>query len=200
MQVFNALTTTIGVAGWYYSALGAFDPIAVNKCGSIRGALRRYSSGAQYVPMLAFLAGTNVTTAMAYILGLSGSDPYQIVLRKGLLTGGLAPTDADVLRVSDESFTSNTLWHHLKLDVLVNPQGDVVLNVYKSDLALNLVTAPDWQPISGMESFIDDSNGVITGTAPLVSGFRGVMAHLANGSAGKASFIDHVRVFRQLTP
>ncbi len=43
------------------------------------------------------------------------------------------------------------------LDVIVNTNGDVVLKVFQSDLALHTLGAPpDWQPVSGMVEFIDD--------------------------------------------
>ena len=125
---------------------------------------------------------------------------YQYVLRKGAPQGGLDPTATDVLRTSDEAFNSNTLWHHLKLDVIVNPQGDVVLNIYKNDLNSNPVTAPVWAAIPGMDAFVDDGNGILTGTLPLISGFRGFYGHYNGGGVGKVSMHDHVEVYRQLTP
>lgn len=200
VQVFHSLQATIGVAGWYYSGLSAFNPIATNKGGSIRAAMRRYAAGTKYAPVIGFIAGTDLEAANAYILGLSDSDPYQITLRKGLVTGGLDPTGSDILRVSDESWSSNTKWFHLRLDIIVNPQGDVVLNVYINDLDVELVTAPSWAAVSGMDSYIDDSTGVISGTSPLISGFRGFFGHFNNGEAGKVSLVDHVELFRQLSP
>lgn len=200
VQAFHSLTTATGVAGYYYSGLSAFNPISTNKCGSIRAALRRYAAGTAYAPLIGFIAGTDLAVAKAYILGLSDTDPYQYVLRKGLVTGGLDPTAADVLRKSDATYSSNTLWHHLRLDVIVNPQGDVVLNTYLNDLTVNPVTAPAWTTIPGMESYTDDGNGILTGTLPLTSGFRGFIAHFNDGEAGKVSLIDHVEIFRQLSP
>lgn len=197
---FHALTTAIGVAGYYYSGLSAFNPIAPQKAGSIRAALRRQASGSGYAPMIGFMSGVDIATATAYILGLSDSDPYQIVLRKGLLQGGLDPTGTDVLRVSDESFNSNTQWLHLRLDVIVNPQGDVILNTFRNDLTANAVTAPGWAVIPGMDPFTDDGLGVLTGTLPLTSGFRGFFVHFNNGLTGKVSLVDHIELFRQLSP
>ncbi len=86
------------------------------------------------------------------------------------------------------------------LDVIVNPQGDVVLNVYANDLDSNTVTAPTWDPISGMDAFIDDSAGVLTQTPPLISGFRGFYGHFNNGESGKVSLIDHIELSKQLSP
>lgn len=198
---FHSLNNVIGVAGRYYTGVSAFNPIASGKGGSIRGALRRYAAGTEYAPFLALIAGTDLETAKAYMLGLSDSDPYQYVLRKGLGGGGLDPTGTDVLRVSDESFTSNTAWHHLRLDVIVNPHGDVILNVYyNSTLATTGVTAPTWSAVPGMDSYVDDANGVLTGSAPLASDFRGMMGHFNDGEVGKVSLIDHVELFRQISP
>lgn len=199
VQAFHSLTTSIGFAGWYYN-LSAFNPIATQKGGSISAAMRRYAAGTKYAPLIGLIAGTDLVAAKAYILGLSDSTPYQIVLRKGLVTGGLDPTGADVLRVSDESWSANTTWLHLKLDVIVNPHGDVVLNVFRNDLNLHTVDAPDFVAVSGMDSYIDDSVGVITGGTPLVSGFRGFYGHFNNGEAGKVSLIDHIELSRQLSP
>jgi hypothetical protein len=200
VHAFHSLQPTIGVAGWYYSGLSAFNPIATNKGGSIRAAMNRYAAGTKYAPVIGFMAGTDLAAANAYVLGLSDSDPYQIVLRKGMVTGGLDPTAADVLRASDESWSSNTKWLHLRLDIIVNPQGDVVLNVSQNDLDVNTVDSPAWQVVSGMDSFIDDAGGVLTGTAPLIAGFRGFFGHFNNGEAGKVSLFDHVELLRQLSP
>jgi len=197
---FHSLQAVIGVAGMYASVTD-FNPIAPGKGGSIRAAIRRYASGSDYAPMIGFISGTNVQTSPAYILGLSGSDPYQIVLRKGYLIGGLDPSGSDILRRSDESFASNALWFHLRMDVVINPHGDVVINIMQNDLGSNAVTSPGWSSIPGMEAYTDDSLGVLSGTAPLVSGgFRGFMAHFNNGTAGRVSLIDHLELYRQITP
>ena len=43
------------------------------------------------------------------------------------------------------------------LDVIANPNGDVVLSVFQNDVGAHpLGTAPDWQPVNGMPPFIDD--------------------------------------------
>lgn len=200
IHAFHALTTAVGVAGYYYTALAAFDPIATGKGGSISGAMRRYAAGTGYAPFLGFIAGTSLQNSIAYMLGLSDSDPYQYVLRKGTLVGGLDPTAADVLRVSDASFNSNTLWHHLKLDVLVNPQGDVVLNVFANDLNVNPVTTDPADAIPSMDPFTDDGNGILTGTLPLTSGFRTFFGMYAANAPGKVAMFDHIVPARQLNP
>ena len=204
VNAFHSLQATIGWAGYYYNS-SAFNPIAPNKGGSIRGAIRRYAAGTQYAPMLAFISSTDPAAGSAYILGLSDSEPYQIVLRKGLVGGGLDPTGADVLRVSDATWNSNSKWFHLRLDIIVNPQGDVVLNVKQNDLDTETVDDPDWIDIPGMESFTDDALGILTqfGTSPnppITSGFRGAFGHFNNGEAGKVSLFDQLEIFRQISP
>ena len=198
---FNSLTATTGFSGRYYNSSN-FNPISPNKGGSIRGAMRRYSAGANYAPMFGFIAGTNVGSNKAYVVGLSNSDPYQIVLAKIIPNTGLPTTGASVLRVSDESFSSTSKWHHLRLDVIVNPHGDVRLVALSNDLdAVGAdVAVPDWQPISGMDDYTDDALSVLTGTAPLVSGFRGFFGHYNGGEAGKVSLFDHLEIHRQIAP
>ena len=111
------------------------------------------------------------------------------------------PSGTHVLRSSDESFTSNSLWFHLRLDVIVNPQDDVVLNVYRSDLTTEDVDAPTWVAIPGMDAFVDDANGIIIGTIPPVTGgLYCVVGHYNNGNAGRVSLVDHVEIARQTSP
>ena len=199
VHVFRSVNAQIGFAGWYYSALSAFNPITGNKGGSVRCAMRRYAAGSEYAPMIGLIAGTDLNSAKAYLLGLTDSDPYQIALRKGLVGGGLDPTDSDILRISDASYSANTRWFHLRLDVIVNPHGDVILNVFENDLDINAVTSPDWQPISGMDAYTDDSVGVFTGTLPLTSSFRGFFGHYNGGETGKISLFDHFELLRHST-
>ena len=98
-------------------------------------------------------------------------DPHRVVLRKGAVTVGLPTADGPgVLLKSAASFAQAT-WLHLRLDVIVNTNGDVVLNVFQNDLALHaLGTPPDWQPVSGMVEFIDDHLGINSGSQPLTLG------------------------------
>ena len=61
------------------------------------------------------------------MVGLSDDDPHRIVLRKGSLVTGLPNSDgASVIQRSNESFVQST-WLHLRLDMIVNDNGDVVL-------------------------------------------------------------------------
>jgi len=192
-----------GVAGFMcdvtnYNPL--IDSSANQKGGRISAAIKKYSSGFDdYAPFIALQSGLNVQTSEAYILGLSESDPTQIMLRKGALYGGMNPAASDRLRVSDQTFESSE-WIHLCLDVLVNPHGEVVLNVFRNDLSANDVDSPTWAAVSGMDQFIDDSLGALTGTAPLISGMRAIFGCYFGGTAGKIALFDQVVVGRQDTP
>jgi hypothetical protein len=199
---FHSLQGASGVAGYIYNVAN-FNPLqdgsAVQKGGIIHAALKKYSSAfATYAPFIALMSGLSVQTSEAYILGLSTTSPYQIVLKKGTLVAGLGPSDVGVLRASDESFSAAE-WLHLRLDVIVNPHGDVVLNVYQND-PLTDVTAPSWGAISGMDQYIDDALGVLTTGTPLTSGLRAVIGCYFGGTAGQVGLHDHIVVGRQLTP
>jgi hypothetical protein len=194
---FHSLQPVIGFAGWYYSGLPSFNPIPPDKGGRISAALRRYSSGEGYAPVMGLMAGTTISTAKAYMLALSNSNPYRIVLKKGYASGSFDPTDTTILRVSDESWTSTTKWFHLQLDVIVNPQGDVRLVVKQNDLDSETISSPNWQAISGMADYVDDSLGVLSDAVPLTSGFRMFFGHFNNGLAGKVSLIDHITPLKQ---
>jgi hypothetical protein len=101
-----------------------------------------------------------------------------------------------VLLKSAASFAQAT-WVHLRLDVIVNTNGDVVLKVFQNDLAAHaLGTPPDWQPVSGMVEFIDDHLGINSGSQPLTSGRGGFGCSVKDVT--RRSFFDHVELFRQV--
>jgi hypothetical protein len=100
-----------------------------------------------------------------------------------------------VLLRSNESFRDGT-WLHLRLDAIANDTGDVVLNVYRNDLLLHPLTgAPAWQPMSGMDSFIDDALGIRTGSRPLSAGRAGF--GFASKDVTRRAFFDQLEVLRQ---
>ena len=85
----------------------------------------------------------------------------------------------------------------VRLDVIVNTNGDVVLKVFRSDLALHaLGTPPDWQPVSGMVEFIDDHLGINSGSQPLTSGRGGFGFSVKDVT--RRVFFDHLELFRQV--
>jgi hypothetical protein len=140
---------------------------------------------------------------------LCDGDPYHIELRKGALSGGVPDEAADpdggnhILMRSIGAFNLDT-WHHLRLDMILQGTGDVLLQCFQNDLQSDAVTSPDWVVIPGMEGpqspaidgFIDDALGVNTGSAPYTSGRAGFGIHVSEIS--RRGYFDHLEVIRQL--
>lgn len=199
---FNSLTAAAGVVALYANQ-ASFAPMA--KGASIRAAIKRGVSGGptNFAPFLFAGASSNdVTTASAYMLGLDDDDPHRIVIAKGLMTGGVPAVPAGtssggarVLKAGTETFLNNT-WLHLRLDMIVNTNGDVILQAYRSDLTANLVTAPAWVPVPGCENFVDDALEVNSGSAPLTSGYGGF--GFQSKDVTRRAYFDQLEVQRQL--
>jgi hypothetical protein len=193
---FNSLVVAQGAVG-LFANLQNFAPM--QKGGSIRGCLQRGPGGGAtgFSPFL-FLAAQGPSVGdSAYLLGLSDEDPHRIVLRKGAITAGAGASDGGgVLLASGATFAQGT-WLHLRLDVIVQPSGDVLLAVFQNDLSLHpLGAAPDWQPVPGMASFIDDKLGINSGSHPFTSG-RGGFGFAVKDTTRRA-FFDGVELWRQL--
>lgn len=196
---FNSLANTVGSVGLYSGQVN-FAPMA--KGGSVRGALKRGASGGplDFAPFLFIGLQAADVTASGYLLGLSDEDPHAIVLRKGAFSAGIPnspvtdPPTNGVLRRSTATHANNT-WLHLRLDMVVNTNGDVILKVFQSDLA-NPVTAPSWVAVPGMADFVDDALGVNSGSQPFTSGYGGFGFRSANIT--RRAFFDHLEVIRQL--
>jgi hypothetical protein len=201
---FHSLDSSAGAVGLYCNE-NKFNPLLDDSSndtgGSIRAAIKRGVSGGTtgFSPFLFIgLQGSSVND-LGYLLGLSDNDPNEIILYKGALANGLDPTVDGVLLTSTETFLPD-VWHHLRLDMIVNANGDVVLNVYKNDLDLNLVTAPSWDAIAGMDQFIDDALGVNSAIAgnddlPYVGGRVGF--GFVTSEIARRGYYDHVEIFRQ---
>ena len=194
---FNSLAVVAGAVALFANQAN-FAPMA--KGGSIRGAVQRGVSGGNqnFSPFL-FIGhqGRDVGDS-AYLLGLSDDYPAHITLRKGQLSGGLpsgTPGSLGILRRSSATFAPGT-WLHLRLDMIVNLSGDVVLKAFASDLAQNSVAAPVWTPIAGIEDFTDDALGVNTGSQPFVNGRAGFGMVVSDVS--RRAFFDHIEIQRQL--
>ena len=197
---FNSLDTSQGVVGLFCN-LTDFAPMA--KGGSVRMAMKRSRGGGRtnFAPFIFIGCSGPDVSDTAYMLGLGDSDPSRIVLRKGSLAGGLpdavisSPPTSGVLAKSTATIGED-VWVHLRLDMIVNLNGDVVLNVYRNDLiGPNTVVAPSWQAIPGMSQFIDDSLGVNSGTPALTSGRAGFA--FQSKDVTRRAFFDHLEILRQ---
>jgi len=199
---FQSVTTTSDAVGMYVNKLN-FAPLVDDAAGptgcSVRGAVKRatsaYATGFSGGLFGCLQAATKGD--YAYILGLSDNDPHEIVLAKCSILSGLSPTAAYILRRSSATFNADT-WHHLRLDVIVNPNGDVVLKCFSNDLDTDNVDAPSWEAISGMTDFVDDALGINcadTGaTTPLAGGYAGVFFQCIKANC--RMFFDQLEVAR----
>lgn len=174
----------------------------ITKGISIRGCVKRGLSAALtgFSPFIyASLQGDSVLDK-CYMLGLSDEDPARIVLRKGQLMEGVPAVEAENhLRASVASVLNN-VWAHLRLDVITNDNGDVVLLCYKNDLTLHPCHTPTWEliPMDDAlgDNFIDDVLGDNSGTVPLLTGNAGFAMRAE--VAGCRSFADYMQAWRQL--
>lgn len=201
---------TPGVSGLYLDQLN-FSPFPDGKGGRISGAIKRSASanGIGFAPFFFLCASGTTIDADAYILGLSDELNSHIQLRKGPLSLGLsAPAlvtpdvTPNILLRSADTFEAG-VWQHLRLDVILQGTGDVVLQVFRSDLVTRAVTNPLWVAVPGMEGpfeafagFIDDVLGVNTGSVPLGAGYAGFATRYEVSS--RTAYFDHVAVDRQL--
>lgn len=207
-RVANSLTNAPGAVVSYITQAG-FAPIA-SGC-DISGALVRFTSGGTTgwsCFLLNSLAGTSVNDN-CYMLGLSDADPSLVVLRKGPANIGIPDEDpggaAGVLLLGTLPVAIDE-WVHLRLEVVVQPFGDVFINCYYNDLASNSVQAPIWTPVPGMElnynnlpvSFVDDALGINSGSAPYIGGRAGI--GLRVDDITRRCGFDHIRVARQIAP
>lgn len=194
---FNSVAATSGTVALYTSQAN-FIPAA--KGGSITAAIRRGTSASPtgsscYI----FIGGQGTSiTDTAYMLGLSDNQPSSIVLRKGTLSSGIVDGeegDEGILRVAADTVDDGT-WVHLRLDMIANPSGDVILKVWQNDLGANDVTSPVWEAVAGMDDYIDDALGVNSGSAPYTTGYMGIGFQSAGIS--RRAYFDHITCARQV--
>lgn len=192
---FNSLDAVQGAVA-LFANLPDFAPMT--KGGSIRGCIKRGSGGGPtgFSPFLFLCCQGNSVNDSAYLLGLSDDDPHRVVLRKGSPAVGIPDSEGQGgLLASGESFAQGT-WFHLRLDVIVNDNGDIVLHTFQNDLAQHpLDTAPDWTPIPGMVDFIDDHLGINSGSQPYLSGRAGF--GFAVTDVTRRAYFDHLELMRQ---
>lgn len=191
---FNSLLPAEGASALFHNA-DNFAPYT--RGASIRACLQKGAGGGAtgYTPLLFLnLQGESVNDD-AYVLGYTDGEPHKIALWKGALSGGIPTT---VLRQSDESFLLG-VWHHLRLDATYNDNGDVILRVYRNDLAAHpLGGAPVWTEIPGLTEIVDDPTGITTGSLPLVGGRGGF--GLYTEEVTRRGYVAHVELLRQLDP
>ncbi len=193
---FNSLAAIEGCVALFTNQA---DFAPMSKGGSIRGCVQRGAGGGPtgFSPFLYLCGQGNSVNDQGYLLGLSDDDPYPVVLRKGSIANGLPHSDGPgVLLKSSESFSQAT-WLHLRLDVIVNDNGDVILQSFQNDLEAHpLNDPPDWQPIPGMTEFIDDHLGINSGSQPLTSGRAGFGFSVKDVT--RRGYFDHLELYRQL--
>ncbi|NIO74648.1 MAG: hypothetical protein GTN69_01875 [Armatimonadetes bacterium] len=175
-----------------------FYPIASGKGVSVRGAVKRGTTADDYAIMLYGAMEDKNVTADGYLLGFTeDEDAAHLVLIKGSPSDGILTTSSGILRTSNGTYNRNT-WYHFRLDIIAQGWGDTHIQLFENaDLATDPVTAPDWQPIAGMSEYIDDQNGVQSGSTPFNGGYAGFAFY--TGAIGRTAFVDHVQVARQTT-
>jgi hypothetical protein len=189
---FNSAIQIEGASGLYHNG-GDFAPMAEG-C-SIRAAIQKGAGGgvAGSTPLLIALAGQSVNDP-AYMLCFANNDPAKLLLVKGAPANG--PDGAVTLRESDESFAIGE-WVHLKLDIVVNDNGDVSLTVFRNDLSANPIGgAFVWETVGGMAPYVDDALGINSGSLPIVGG-RGGFGMWCNEVTRRA-YIANVELTRQV--
>lgn len=194
---FNSLISEPDAVCAYYNAAN-FAPLRDASSnatgGSVRAALKRGVAGAGYSIGLFINLQATVITDSTYMLGLSNNDPYSIVLAKLSPDTPLDSTATHKLRVSSTNYSTQD-WFHLRLDAIVNPNGDVVLKCFQNDLDTNPVTSPSWAAITGMDDIIDDGLGITSGSNPLSGGYAGYCFKAAQLNA--YGFVDQFEIYRQ---
>lgn len=203
----NSLDGTVSGVHARYVSLTNFAPTGSGPSvsdggGSVRGCVQRVASPGNtgMSPFLFFALQGLSANDYGYLLGLSDNDPYQIVLAKAPLVSGLRTADANVtiLRSSADQYNmGDGLWHHLRLDVIVQPNGDVKLVCFENDLSVyDLSGAPSWQQVGGMADFIDDPAAINSGSLPLWGGYAGLGFAVHNALNRRGAF-DAIELYRQ---
>jgi hypothetical protein len=179
---FNAVVANPGAVIWRIN-LSDFIPTVAG--GVIQAAMRRFTggSGGNGWSSFIWLCGQGTTIGdEAYMLGLTEGNPGYIVLRKGVLSDGVpsapGPVSPGVLTQGVIARSSGTIalgdWVHLRLSAKRNANGEVNLRVRRNNLDDNLVTAPVWEAVPGMDDFIDDQASIATGSPSLLNGYTGI--------------------------
>ena len=196
---FNSSTSSIlGGMGKFYDNAGAG---AFTLGSSVSGAVvRRASTGSVGYSVFIFTCLGGADTAVnatdtAYTLGLSNASPSHIVLAKTTIAAGIpdgSPGTLGILAKSSDIVDLNE-WVHLKLEAIAQSNGDVVINCYRS--VTDLDQAVSWQPIDGLDQFVDDVTKINSGTSPLTAGRPGFgFSYLAQN---RVAAVSNLQVSRQ---
>jgi len=201
---FNSRSVASGASG-FFSNQTNFAP--ASKGGQITMAMQRGPSGGptNFAPMIFLgLQGPSVDDN-GYLLGLGDADPSNIVLKKGPINEKLSNdiTGSGILAKSTASYELGD-WVHLRLDMVVNLTGEVVLLAFQNDLSQHTVASPTWAPIPGMDTIspgsgiacIDDPGGVATGSLPYLDGRSGFAVWVQDVS--RRCYFDYQTLQRQL--
>ncbi len=206
VYAFNSLAAIDGASGLYTNQANFGDGTGMLKGGYIQGAIQRGpgASTIDFAPMFFFsLQGTSVND-IGYLLGLSDADPTHIILRKGKPSEGLPETvGSNGVLVAGSIALATATFYHLRLEVVVNDTGEVILNVFQNDLDANTIGAPVWVPVPGMDTiapatgraFVDDALGINSGSIPLIGGRAGKAFRTTDIT--RRGYFDHVRIARQ---
>jgi len=212
LYAFNSLDGTVTGAAGKYVDLSGFAPMGSlltvpDGGGTIIGAVQRVASpnNTGFSPML-FICGQGGPPSVndnAYMLGLSDADPYTIMLVKGPIISGLVSSDENLYVIGQSSAQysiGDGLWHHLRLDAIVEPNGDVLLKVYSNDLSLRPIadpSGPNWVNVPGFDAdgFVDDVVEVNTGSAPLWGGYAGYAFAVSQALNRRGAF-DGLQAYR----
>lgn len=207
---FRSADSSVGFAG-YAVNLANFNPIASGKGAKISCAIKKYQGGQTFAPMFGLIKGL-APNSEGYLFGLTEGASYHYACKKGTPDSGLSASSSSILpdRISDamdDMGDGMAAWHHLRMDVIVNPHSEVHLKFFKNTLAAAHTAAggpvddPEWLAIDGMEDFIDDSLGVLTNTAgPHTGSFYAIFGHYTSNCVGAVSLFDHFAVERQTLP
>lgn len=207
---YNSLDGTVsGAHGWLVDLVGfcptGTGPAVADGGVSIRGCVKRVSSpnaiGMSPLLFACLQGGTDPTVNdYAYLLGLSDNAPYSVVLAKGTIAEGLRlnAENISILKTGSAQYSmGDNLWHHLRLDAIVQVNGDVLLRCFENNLTTHPInTTPSWQPIAGMSDFIDDVLHINTGSAPLWGGCCGFSFSVHQALNRRGAF-DGIQALRQ---
>ncbi len=200
---YNSLDGSTSSAHGYFLVGTEFDPM--DRGGVLEGCIkRRASSGIDRFSPFFFMgaqSGPADVTDSAYLIGLCDGDPYRIAVGKGMIAGGLPEADAEstvVLAVSDEQYRIvDDIWHQLRIEKYDQPNGDVLIKVWESDLSVYDCDSPSWNLVAGLydptaaaeyQGVIDDALHERSGSAPLIGGRMGFAFAVQEGIGRRGGF------------